>query len=567
VTPGTRNGRSAPPRPPWAELPILLLLIGIGMLRITDTYHTLSQTIDEPAHLASGLQWLDTGEYTYNRMHPPLSRAFVALGPYLDGVRSLSRPHPITAGNDELHSRGNYWRTLTLARLGILPFFLLGVLATWSLTRALYGPAPALVAAGVFTLLPPVLAHAGLATTDLAVTAMMPVVLLAGMRWLDRPDRDATVVLGVACGVAVLLKFSVLVFVPACLLVMLAAKLVIEPGSSGAKLERWRRLELPTLGVIGIAFLVVWAGYRFSVGSLDSIEMGGLVSPALARVRILPAPEFWHGIAILTVYREGNLPSYALGEVTPGGAWYFFLLALGVKTPLAFIPVALLGAVVTVQQAWKHRLWQLAAPMACALAMLGSVMISKMAFGSRHILPIYPVLSAMASVGALTLWYLDRRRIGRAIVAALGAWLLFASLRAHPDYLSDFNEVAAGRPEYFLVNSDLDWGQDIGRLGDTLRARRIDSVTVYLAGFHDVRVLGPIKHVNRQVWFPVAHPATGWVAVSAFPLYQIPRIAWLENLRPVTRIGRSIYLYYIPPSPGNPSDSANAPAPRGVGGQ
>ena len=567
MTPGTRKGRSAPLRPPWAELPILLLVIGIGVLRITDTYHSLSQTIDEPAHLASGLQWLDTGEYTYNRMHPPLARSFAALGPFLDGVRSLKRPHPITAGNDELHSRGDYWRTLILARLGILPFFLLGVLVTWSLTRALFGSVPALVAAAAFTLLPPVLAHGALATTDMAVTAMMPVVLLAGMRWLDEPDRDATVVLGVACGVAVLLKFSVLVFIPACLLAMLAAKLVIEPGSSATKLDRCRRVEFPILGVMAVAFVVVWAGYRFSVGSLDSLEMGGLVSPRLARLPILPAPEFWHGLVILTVYRDGNLPSYALGEVTLGGRWYFFPLALAVKTPMAFIPVALLGVVVSVQQAWKHRLWYLAAPVACALAMLGSVMISKMAFGSRHILPIYPLLSAVAGVGALTLWYLDRRRIGRAIVGLLGAWLLVASLRAHPDYLSDFNEIAAGRPEYFLVNSDLDWGQDIGRLGDTLRARGIDSVTAYLAGFHDLRVLGPIKHVNRQVWFPVAHPATGWVAVSAFSLYQIPRIAWLEGLRPVTRVGTSIYLYYIRPSPGNPSDSVSAPAPRRAGGQ
>lgn len=550
---GTRSARGAPPRPATAEVLALVLLIALGVARIADTYHTLSETLDEPAHLASGLQWIDTGEYTYNRMHPPLSRAFVAIGPYLDGVRSLRRSHSIIAGNDELFSRGDYWRTLTLARIGVLPFFVLGVLATWSLARTVFGPAPALVAAAAFTLLPPVLAHAGLATTDMAITGIMPVVMLAGMRWLDQPDRDATVVLGVACGVATLLKFSALVFIPACLAAMLGAKLVFEPGSSDAKLRRWRRLELPSLGVAGFAFMVVWAGYRFSVGSLDSLELGALVSPGLARLPILPAPEFWHGLAILTVYRDSNLPSYSLGEVTRGGTWYFFPLALAVKTPLAFIPVALLGAVVTVHQAWKHRLWRLAAPAACALALLGSVMISKMAFGSRHILPIYTVLSAMAGAGALTLWYLDRRRIGRALVSALGMWLLIASLRAHPDYLSNFNEIAARRPEHFLVNSDLDWGQDIGRLADTLRARGIDSVTTYLAGFYDARVLGPVRHVDRRDWMRPIQPATGWIAASAFPLYENPRIDWLVERTPVTRVGTSIYLYYLPPgSPAQP---------------
>lgn len=298
-----------------------------------------------------------------------------------------------------------------------------------------------------------------------------------------------------------------------------------------------------------IAFVVVWAGYGFSVGSLDSLEMGGLVWPSLAHRPILPAPEFWHGLMILTVYRDANLPSYSLGEVTRGGTWHFFPLALAVKTPLAFIGVGLLGMVVTVQQACKHRMWHLAAPAACAFALLGSVMISKMAFGSRHILPIYPLLSAMAGVGALTLWHLDRRRIGRVLATAAGVWLLIASLRAHPDYLSNFNELAAGRPEHFLVNSDLDWGQDIGRLGDTLRARGIDSVTTYLAGFYDVRVLGPMKHVIPYDWRKF-RPATGWIAASAYPLYENPRLDWLIDKTPVARVGTSIYLYYLRPGPG-----------------
>ena len=45
----------------------------------------------------------------------------------------------------------------------------------------------------------------------------------------------------------------------------------------------------------------------------------------------------------------------------------------------------------------------------------------------------------------------------------LGLWLLAASVRAHPDYLADFNEIARKRPEHFLLTSDLDYGQDVGR--------------------------------------------------------------------------------------------------------
>ena len=61
-------------------------------------------------------------------MHPPLSRALIAAGPYLDGVRWQDQPDWRAEGIAELHARGTYWRTLALARAGVLPFF---VLAIW----------------------------------------------------------------------------------------------------------------------------------------------------------------------------------------------------------------------------------------------------------------------------------------------------------------------------------------------------------------------------------------------------------------------------------------------------
>ena len=102
-------------------------------------------------------------------------------------------------------------------------------MATWWLARRIFGREVGLASAGALSMLPPFLAHAGLATTDLPVAALMPVVIAAGMRWLDAPTRGATVMLGVACGLAVLLKFSALVFVPACLIAMVVLKAAIEP--------------------------------------------------------------------------------------------------------------------------------------------------------------------------------------------------------------------------------------------------------------------------------------------------------------------------------------------------
>jgi hypothetical protein len=44
------------PRP---TLVAVLGLIVVGVLRIVSTYRTFSQTVDEPSHMAGGLEWLD----------------------------------------------------------------------------------------------------------------------------------------------------------------------------------------------------------------------------------------------------------------------------------------------------------------------------------------------------------------------------------------------------------------------------------------------------------------------------------------------------------------------------
>lgn len=543
-------------RPGWRERLLLLLVIAIGVARIVSTYRTFSATFDEPVHLESGIEWLQFGRLTVNPMHPPLSRAFIAAGPYIEGVRWQNAPDWKAEGVAELHSRGDYWRTLAYARAGVLPFFILAVLATWSLARQIFGREVALLSAAALTLLPPILAHAGLATTDMAVTAIMPVVVLAGLRWLAEPDLETTTELGAASGLAVLLKFSALVFVPAALAGMLLVKVVVEPREGRRATDPRRPYISGTFGVLFTAFLMLWAGYLFHLGSPESIKLGGLevgkmVPPGLAKVPFVPAPEFWTGILTVLWYNRISIPAYVLGNVVPGGAWYFFPVALGVKTPLALLALGFVGAVTSIHAAWTHRRWGFAVPLAVAVALLAATMTNNIALGLRHLLPVYPMLAILAAVGAASLWH---RRGGtrrwRVAVGLLGAWLAIASVRAHPDYLASFNEIASADPEHYLLASDLDYGQDVGRLADTLRARGIDSVTAYLFSFPDRKLLSSPKRVTEVDWRVATPPATGWVAASALILRTLPGMAWLRGEKPVAKVGTSIYLYHLAPPPG-----------------
>ena len=71
--------------------------------------------------------------------------------------------------------------------------------------------------------------------------------------------------------------------------------------------------------------LVVWAGYRFSFGDAGFFHLR------------LPAPELYAGVRQVMEHNAQGQDSYLLGTRGHTGFWSFFLVALGVKSPLAFL--------------------------------------------------------------------------------------------------------------------------------------------------------------------------------------------------------------------------------------
>ena len=92
---------------------------------------------------------------------------------------------------------------------------------------------------------------------------------------------------------------------------------------------------------------------------------------------------------------------------------------------MAFLVLAALGAVVSVSTAVKRREWYFAVPLSAAAAMLVLGMSSRIAFGLRHLLAIYPMLAILAGVGAGFLWHVRvGQRFGRTVVVLLVMWLV-----------------------------------------------------------------------------------------------------------------------------------------------
>ena len=147
------------------------VILALGTLPIIGTYPVFSHTTDEPAHIAAGMELLDRGSFTYERQHPPLARLAVAVGPYLLGARSHGASYIIDEGLAILYTSGDYLQTLGAARLGVLPFFVVLVAITWAWGHREFGTVAGAAAALILVTTPPLLAHAGLATTDVPVAA------------------------------------------------------------------------------------------------------------------------------------------------------------------------------------------------------------------------------------------------------------------------------------------------------------------------------------------------------------------------------------------------------------
>ena len=521
------------------------LFVALAVARVTATYTHFSQTYDEPVHVAMGLEWLDRGTYTLELQHPPLARIFDAIAlriageHYPPGPIVLTDPAaPIRKGNAILGGPDDYQRNLTLARIGVLPWLLLAAFVVFHWTRAIANTESAVAAVALFTFVPAILGHAGLATTDTALAATLPAAIYALVRCIEWPSAGRMALFACALAAAVLSKFSAIPF-----MVVIGGVVLLIKFRENRPEKRVRPAFASLAIAVLIAALLIWAAYRFSIWPAPMYgfapnELLAMLAEAkappdralfflLSHFR-LPAPELFAGLAHLGEHTLFGHPSYFLGQIRTHGVWYFFPIVIAVKTPIAFLILAVLGA------------RRASIPVLSAAAIVVMAMVSRINLGVRHVLPIYPLLTIAGGIALIEMW--QRRRM---VAIVLGAWMAVSSLLAHPDYIAYFNELAGRHPERIVVDSDLDWGQDLPRLRDAVIDRRIDRLWIAYFGSTDLSRY-PIAPAIRRL--PPRTMVKGWIAISKTSLkgaYGRPDdYAWLEQQTPVQEIGKSILLYH-----------------------
>ena len=593
----------------------VLALVGIAVARIMATYGSLNQAYDEPAHIACGMEWLDKGTFQMEPQHPPLPRVMSALGPYLAGLHlppiQYAGGNPADgfdfygAGNQILAAQGRYFRNLTLARVGTLPFLVLAAWITFLWARSLVGNWFAVVAVFWLTTLPVVLGYCTLAYVDPALMAMFPLAVFAFVRWLDAPKWRESLLLGAAVAGAALANAPWMVFLPPCLLAILACRWWALRGQSPQKTRAWLQRWIPAggLALLG-AWIVLWGGYRFSVAPLDRVfehpvrAVEQLHLPGPVRVLAMkvvaanprvPAPEFFKGLGN-SIGEKGKLyPAYLFGEVKRGGWWYFYFFMLAFKTPPGFLLLAVLGAGLTLGRFRNSRDWCMAAPAVCVGVILFLGMLIRVNLGVRTILFVYPLMSILAAMACREIWEFGRAGFQRSYLAqtnsamktdatpqgfvarlrlnarcrlarqgalvALGVLFLahvVIGIWIHPGYLTYTSFLAGRHPEYSLVlDADFDAGQNVLPLAWELRKLNVTHVSLRLYTSADLTMMGlpPYKLLVPY------EKASGWIAVSLHHLRtgEGPRYPalkdgyeWLNAYQPLSDVGGTIRVYYVP---------------------
>lgn len=484
-------------------------------------------TYDEPVHLAAGWTDLVDGRYRLNALdHPPLAEMWAAL-PVLALRPAGFFGHPDWAGARVYHYADSFlyrnrvpWdRLLRTARrwnLLTLTLLLAAALAAWS--ARLEGPPAALGAGAALALCAPWISNAALVTTDglsaalffAAASLLAPPAVRSAGRWAWA---------GAAAGAALAAKFNMILLPP-----LLACAWLAEPRAKG---EARREVPRAVLAA-AVALAVLVLAYR-----------------------VAQAPLWWSGLTATLERLSQGRPAYLAGRHGTQGWWWYFPLALLVKTPLTLLALAAGGAWLALRRPRGQAAWLLLPPAGYLLASL----TSKTQIGYRHVLPLYPFLCLWAGLSAAWLW--RRGLAGRVALSALLAFQAWSVARVSPDLLTYFNEAAGGPAggRRLLADSNLDWGQGLPALGAEL-ARRGDPV-VALSYFgtgdpaaHGVRFVpvGMSGVIARESAERLPERGPFYLAVSATnraAVYfkQKDAFSWLDARTPVASAGGTIDLF------------------------
>ena len=484
----------------------VVFLLTILVVQLALSVRQESITWDEDDHLYAGYKSWKTGDFGLNPEHPPLVKLLAALPvlPMQVKVPPLQgRNFKIEAflnGKDFLFKNDANTMLFRARMAASLLTVLLAVLVFFA-AREMFGTGAAFLALTLIVFDPNLLAHGALVTTDAGLSCFLFASIYAFYRYVKEPSALRLLVAGVATGLSFAAKHTGVLAAP--ILILLALCEVWrsrELANGGERAGVWRTSQLVrmlgALCVIGaISLTVLWGFYGFRYAARPvGLELNPTSAEYLQRLsrpneaKLLSTISRYHLLPESYIYGLADVrmiadfySSYILAKVYPHGVWFYFPVAMAIKSTLAFlilIAITVWAIVTRRLTRWREILF-LTVPPAVYLAV---AMSSRMNIGMRHVLPMYPFLTVLVAGAAWTL--IEHNRRWMYVVGALVAFQAVTSLRAFPAYIPYANELWGGPSQTYklLSDSNVDWGQQLMATKKYLDARGVkDCWFVYFA--------------------------------------------------------------------------------------
>lgn len=495
---------------PLLVLAVAALLAVHAMFAWQGIYHR-SVTSDETGHLVAGFAYWKYGDF---RLQPengnlpqrwstlPLLVGQPALDPAKD-ARNWIRSDVWNIAQAFLFESGNNSEFLLLcARTTMLAWSIAAGLIVFFWSRKIWGSTAAIGSLALFAFSPTTLAHAPLVTSDMCAAVCLLGAIAAWWQMCLGPSFLRAGAAGIATGLAFLAKFSAVTLLPV-FAALAAIALYVEPGSHSR--GRARQLFVAIGFAVAVVYALIWAFFlfRYSAANVPAIpfsrfyipweivsERGGILRDVaqFARTWHIFPEAYLYGFSFV-LYFSAERGAFLAGQFSTTGWWWFFPFAFFVKSTIGELVVAglvlargwfaarkMIGA--TIDRALRSPLL----PLALFGVVFGAISVgSHLNIGQRHILPLYLILFIMS--GALfsaSCPILLRIAAGLAVLgSAVETW------SNSPNHLAFFNRLVGGPQNgwHLLVDSSLDWGQDVAPLADWVRQHRKPGEPVYYSCF------------------------------------------------------------------------------------
>ncbi len=519
-----------------------------------------SATVDEVLYIPAGYVYLKSGSYMLNPETPPLPRILCGIPLLFLNSINYDPKEPVAAFKDRYHwsFRFLFFQNAALAGKMIfysrIPTILMGmalIAAIYAWSSQLFGAVAGLFSLALAAMEPNLIAHSSLATTDLYTAAMIFFTVFSFWKWHQNPEQNKLLLFpGLFLGLALLSKSSAWLMVPVLFVLSIRYPL-------------WKNIL--RLGVILIsALLLINIVFLFHGAFVDKGELISFMLRQkagkfwLLRIILFPFPRLYSFSMLFNLAQSMGgvhpFPFFLNGQYSNTGFWNYFFFAFLLKTPLPFL-IALAGSLLALFK--TRQSWFILLPPIFFLLYFS--FLNRLDLGLRYVLPIYPFF--LVAAGAIVPYFLKLPR-GKILLGVFVLWSAVAACRIYPHHLSYFNELAGGSANGYksLVDSNLDWGQDLAGLKSFVKKYGIDRIRLSYYGMSDPAYYG----INYQYLpSPKFQPWTqrhrneenfklekGIYAISATNVAGIfldnrDTYQYFRKLEPIDAVGNSILIYEV----------------------